>query len=138
MIKKSVHEQELIIGMQRELSSQSVKQGMTNLVKAADYLNAAIEILEDAGMTAKADRLLAVMAKIAADEQDAKKKVNIDKHTSGLTPDKMVENLKNHGIVFNLSDDGFSADDMLDLDIGENQLEVGEGASYQKDFEDED
>lgn len=137
MIKKSVFEDELIAGMQRELSSQNLKEGMDNLVKAADYVNSAIEILEDVGMTAKADKLLAILTKIATDNQDAKKKLNpTDRHTQGLTSDKMVENLKHHGIVFNLADDG-KADDMLDLDISDNPLEINEETSTQKTFEDE-
>jgi hypothetical protein len=66
MIKKSVFEDDLINGMQRELRSYEQKQGFENLDKAADYLNSAIQILEEAGMTAKADQILMVLSKIAA------------------------------------------------------------------------
>lgn len=143
MIKKSVFEDDLIAGMQRELRSYDKKQGMDNLVKAADYLHSAMEILEEAGLTAKADQILSVLSKIAHDEQDAKGKPRkpknpthvSDKHTHGLTPDKMVDNLKNHGIVFNMADDG-SADDLLNADVN---LEVHEEeSSFDKPFEDSD
>lgn len=54
-------------GMQRELQPYEKKQGINNLVKAAEYLNSAIEILEDAGDTTKADQLLRILGKIAMD-----------------------------------------------------------------------
>src|SRR5271154_1460837 len=65
MIKQAVHEEELIHGMQRELQSHDKKQGMENLVKAADYLHSAMEIFEEAGLTAQADQVLTILAKIA-------------------------------------------------------------------------
>lgn len=73
MIKKSVFEDELIHGMQRELQAHDKKQGMQDLVKAADYLNAAVEIFEEAGLNAKADQVLRILGKIALaqDEQAA-------------------------------------------------------------------
>jgi len=274
MIKKSLFEDELINGMQRELHSHEKKQGMNNLVKAADYLNAAVEIFEEAGMTAKADQVLRLLGKIAiaaahdskvrqmpslqklmeagvthkdlrntndpvsrarvntamrvlgytdreiqgflgekfmseedaadmlnpekpygkimewidkpttpvdpnnlqpgeeisfesmpdsrpkmapqgpglgeismksilaSDEQQAKvkskspAKVN-DSHTNGLTSEKMVANLENHGTVFNMTDDS-AADDLLDLDFNEAANELLEGNAEDKTFEDSD
>lgn len=65
MIKKSVFEDEIISGMQRELQPL-VKQASSDLVKAADYLNAAFEIFEEAGLTAQADRILDILGKIAS------------------------------------------------------------------------
>lgn len=65
MIKKSLFEDELMLGMQRELQSYERKQGISNLVKAADYLQAAAEILEEAGLTKKADQVLQILTKIA-------------------------------------------------------------------------
>lgn len=145
MIKKSVHEDELIYGMQRELQSYSKKQGMENLDKAGNYLQAALEIFEGAGLTKQADAVLQILAKIAqsADDQDARGKPRHpknptkvhDPHTSGLTPDKMVENYKRHGIPFNLSDDG-KANDLLDADIGDVELEVTD-KPVTHDFEEE-
>jgi hypothetical protein len=144
MIKKSVHEDELIYGMQRELQSYDKKEAMNNLGKAADYLQAAMEIFEASGLTAQADKVLNILAKIGQDEQDAKGKPRkpknpttvSDPHTKGLTPERMVENLKHHGIVFNMADDG-KADDMLEADVPEEQLEVTEPHHLEKDFEDE-
>jgi hypothetical protein len=144
MIKQAVHEDELIYGMQREMHSHSKKEGMENLVKAADYLQSAIEIFEEAGLTAQADQVLTILAKIVVDEHEAKQKSHkapakkTDPHTHGLTPEKMVENLKHHGIVFNLSDDGKS-DKLLnnDLAVDENDLEVEDPTTVEKDFEDE-
>lgn len=139
MIKKSVFENELIAGMQRELRAHDEKQGMNNLVKAAEYLHSAVEIFEEAGMTVKADQVLNILSKIAGDDQDAKKKSKVhDKHTHGLTSEKMLENLKQHGHVFNMADTA-PADDLLDADIGDEPLEVNEREdSFDKTFEDEE
>ena len=137
MIKKSVFENDLIYGMQRELQAHDKKQGMDKLPKAVDYLQAAMEIFEATGLTSQADKVLNILAKIADDEQDAKKKKQpVDPHTKGLTPEKQVENLKHHGTVFNMSDDG-KADDMLEADVPEEQLEVTEPHHTEKDFEEE-
>lgn len=111
MIKKSVFEDELIAGMQNELrlldhKVASKKEGIDNLVKAADLLQAAMEIFEQVGLSVQADKVLDILTKIA----------HPDRHTKGLTPDKMVKNLKEHGIVFNLADDG-KADDLLNADV---------------------
>jgi len=143
MIKKSVFEEELIHGMQRELQGFEKNASMNSLVDAANYLQAAMEIFEEAGLTAQADQLLSVLQKIAEDEQDAKKGKSHkskdprkfhDPHTEGLTSERMIENLKHHGIVFNLADDG-KADTMLDVELADdNDLEV---TDEHKSFEDE-
>jgi len=241
MIKKSVFENDLIVGMQRELRAHDEKQGIENLVKAAEYLHATVEIFEEAGLHAKADQVLNILARIAqqhhkkaappaytqagempsiedweakgvtvkdmrdftknpiakakvnnalrlmgyTDSQMAKflghqnvlnmketdelldpersfgrmwewmqdphkpegqtinpgeditfKSIADDPHTKGLTPNKMVENLKNHGMVFNMADDGA---DLLNADIVDEPLEVIEGDGYDdKTFEDGD
>jgi len=59
-----------------------------------------------------------------------------DRHTKGLTSEKMVNNLKHHGTVFNMADDG--SFDILDADIDDN-LTVSEDALTPiiNDFEDE-
>jgi len=142
MIKKSVFEDELIYGMQRELQGFDKTAAMNNLPKAAEYLHSALEIFEEAGLTSQADQLLSVLQKIGQDEQYAKSKVHrpknptkiSDPHVKGLTPDRMIENLKHHGIVFNMADDG-KADDLLEADVTEQPLEVNE--DHEKDFEDE-
>jgi len=175
MIKKSVFENDLIYGMQRELQAYEKKQGMNNLVKAAECLHAAVEIFEEAGMTAKADQVLKILEKIAQDSNDAHGKPHkpknptrvSDSHTKGLTPEKMVANLKGHGTVFNMADDGAAADnlddliqditdkggalnlafnvpdqdnadDLLDLDINDADMEVFDNVDEDKTFEEED
>lgn len=65
MIKKSLFAEELAAGMQRELQPFEKKAATTSLVDAVDYLHSAVEIFEEAGMTAKADQVLAILAKIA-------------------------------------------------------------------------
>jgi hypothetical protein len=129
MIKKSVFEEELIAGMQRELIKTASNQETENLGKAVDYLNSAIEIFEDAGMKVQADQVLKIISKMATPKPD--------RHTKGLTSDKMVSNLKNHGTVFNLSDDGQAADDMLNAEVGDLEVSEKDLGSDLQDFEDE-
>lgn len=255
MIKKNLFADELAAGMERELQPFEKKAAATSLVDAVDYLHSAVEIFEEAGMTAKADQVLAILAKIATHgthvrqmpnmkalmqagvtiedikasglgdpmararlnlalrrlnlsdkeigefvghknlmtEQEAKTlldperaygKINewfkdpaqpvdptdlkpneaiefnsmthsnnagpakpneivfksllaTDSHSNGLTSEKMVANLKNHGTVFNMADDG-KADDFLDLDINDAAMEVFDEAPEDKTFEDSD
>lgn len=186
MIKKAVHEDELIYGMQRELQGHNKKQAMADLDKAGNYLQAAMEVLEQAGFTKQSDAILQILAKIANegkkpddvieftslvkephkehhkkpqeekeekiefkslmkdDEHDARHKPKNptkvhDPHVKGLTPEKMVENLKHHGIVFNMADDG-QANDLLNVDISHDDndvIEVSEEKPDVHDFEEE-
>lgn len=124
MIKKSVFEEDLVQGMHRELIKNATSQDSEGVEKAIDYLNSAIDIFEDAGLQVQADKILNIILKIAS-----------DKHTKGLTPEKMVNNLKNHGTVFNMANDGKS-NDLLNADLGEG-LEVLEKDPEIEDFEDE-
>jgi hypothetical protein len=137
MIKKSVFEEELVAGMHRELVKKATSHDTDGVEKAVDYLNSAIDILEDAGMMARADQVLKILTKIAKEHKDPRKVS--DRHTKGLTPDKMVNNLKHHGTVFNMSDDGQAADDLLNLDIDDKKLEISEQNLQPEveDFEDE-
>lgn len=206
MIKKSVFEDELIAGMQRELQPFEKKAAVNDLVKAAEYLHSAVEIFEETGMTTKADQVLKILAKIAVDDNDTAGRKNKDFYKQvmkwienpetpieeqesepepeviefkslmhpqqpspseedlvfksiaqelGLddndakprkpknptkvhtpTSKQMIANLKDHGTVFNMTDDGF-ADDLLDLEVAENPIEVMEPNS-DKTFEDTD
>lgn len=136
MIKKSIFEEDLIYGMQRELRSHEKKQGMQNLVKAADNLHSALEILEEAGLKTQANKIFLILKRIAEGPPNTPKdptKVS-DSHTKGLTPDKMVNNLKGHGTVFNMADDGA---DILNAEISDEPLEVSE-LDPEKTFEDSD
>ena len=121
-------ESEIIAGMQKELIKTASNQETANLGKAVDYLNSAIEIFEDAGLSVQANQVLKIIFKIAAET---------DRHTKGLTSDKMVNNLKNHGTVFNLSDDGQAADDMLNAEVGDLEVSEKDLGSDLQDFEDE-
>jgi len=55
-----------------------------------------------------------------------------DPAVKGLTSEKMVDNLKHHGIVFNVPDD---PNDLLEKEIDENNLEVEDPEA--EDFEEE-
>lgn len=62
-------------------------------------------------------------------------KIN-DPHIKNLTPDKMIANLKHHGTVFNMSDDG-ADEHLLDTEVAD-ELEVSDADSnLEMDFEDE-
>ena len=66
MIKKSVFEDEIIEGMQKELFQEStIKQASSNLTKAIDYLNYTIDIFEEAGLSKQADKVINLLSKIA-------------------------------------------------------------------------
>lgn len=91
MIKKAVFEEELVQGMQRELQPYEKKQGMNNLVKAVEYLQAAAEIFEESGLSAKSDQVLRILLKIASDENDVKKSRPVQKLPS-------INKLFEHGL----------------------------------------
>lgn len=66
MIKKSVFEDEIIEGMQKELFQEyTIKQASSNLTKAIDYLNYTIDIFEEAGLSKQADKIIDLLSKIA-------------------------------------------------------------------------
>jgi len=82
---------------------------------------------------------------LASDENDAKGKPRKpkdptkvpDRHTKGLTSEKMVNNLKHHGTVFNLNNDGNAADDLLNAEVGDLEVTEKDLHSDLHDFEDE-
>lgn len=132
MIKKSVFEEELISGMHHQMVKRATQQEFDNLEQAVDYLNSAAEIFENLGMSKNAEQIVSLLERIA---NKVYKKSN-DRHTKGLTPERMVKNLKNHGHPMNLSNDG--VDDLLDADV-EDTLEVSDGdiSTELHDFEEE-
>lgn len=65
MIKKGVFENDLIAGMQTELQKQASDK-TPELAKAAECLHAALEILEAQGLETRADQVLQILQKIAA------------------------------------------------------------------------
>lgn len=269
---KSLFEDELIAGMEGQLRKQAAGE-KPSLAKAANCLHAALEILEEQGLTARADQVLKLLQKIAQtneartdvqrmpslkalmeagmtqrdlhefsrgnpiakakfnlvlrslgysdhqignfigktnvmSEDDAKqvidpnrsfskiydwmkdptqpvdpnnpqsgesvslnsiayKKPSNDRHTKGLTPEKMLKNLETHGTPFNLADDmpptldmnnlkesdfdpefaefseilkednSDSDDELFNMEITDDSLEVSENEVPIEDFEDE-
>lgn len=125
MIKKSIFEDEIIAGMEANLR-ESTKP---DLGQAVDYLNSAIDIFEDVGMKSEADKVLNFLNKIAKmviievpknfDATNLNKKLD-DWHIKGLTSRKEVENLKDHGTQFNMSDDVLHAEVNDELMVDED------------------
>ncbi len=113
MIKKSVFEADLISGMHKELIKKASDNDFEHLEKAVDYLNSAIDIFEDVGMTAQANQVLNILTKIASKES--------------ITSEQMIKNLKHHGTVFPLNDkhksDDQEADDLLNAEIDDLTFE---------------
>lgn len=62
---KSLFENDLIAGMQQELRKQASETDPPDLARAGECLHAALEILEEAGLQARANQVLGILAKIA-------------------------------------------------------------------------
>lgn len=131
MIKKSIFEDILIAGMHQQLIKQAKQVEYDELEKAADYLNSAAEIFEDIGMVRRSEQVLSILAKIGQKKPSDPRKMP-DHHTKGLTVDKMVKNLAEHGHPMNLADDENFADQEI-----EDVLEVSDNFDEIHDFEDE-
>lgn len=129
---------ELVLGMHRQLIRQDMSyQEVNELIRAAEYLNSAAEIFEDIGMVKNSDQILNILYKIAQHHTPRNPEKISDRHTKGLTPGKMVNNLKHHGTMFNLNDDGKKTKELLNQHV-EDTLEVSDGISKElEDFEDE-
>lgn len=65
MIKKSIFENDLIEGMQRNLKNSEAQNHSVSA--AVDYLNSAISIFDEVGMISTADKILDVLNKITTD-----------------------------------------------------------------------
>lgn len=67
MFKKASFEEEIYRSMETKLVSGQVenKYGFNKLAKAADLLNAAAEIFEQAGMTQQANEVIEVLQDLA-------------------------------------------------------------------------
>src|SRR5690348_11268074 len=111
MIKHNIFENDLIDGMQHQLIKQATQVENNNLEQAVNLLNSAAEIFEDLGLITNANDVLHILNKIAKKHKPKNPTKIPNHHTKDLTPEKMIENLKRHGIVFNLADDG---KDLLD------------------------
>lgn len=111
-IKKSFVD-EIANSMHRQLVDGAINkqaEQQTKLVKAADYLNAAAEIFDEAGMTAHAEVMTSVLESLAKKKdknkaKDKKGKKPAKKSTKKTpTSEKMVKSLKEKGWVFDESD----------------------------------
>jgi len=116
---KKTFETDMASEMHLKMGKQS-----PDLTKAAECLHSALEIFENAGLKIQANNIINLLYKIA-------EKAPADPHTKGLTPEKQVKNLLDHGTQFNL------ADDLLDADLGVDSLEVTDKEMMLTDFEDE-
>ena len=133
MIKKTIFEDELISGMQYQLSKQANNRDIDHLENAVDYLNSAASILDDVGMIKIANKVVMIIDNIGKHPHQCYPDGGPDKHTKGLTPEKMVKNLKEHGTVFNM-DKNDNDEDILEVsDSDEIDLED----DSEDDFEDE-
>jgi len=134
MIKKALFADEIMTGMDQKLRSVKVEQDGEGLTQATNYLHSAFNILEESGLKKQAEAVTQILNKITAKHKTpGKPKPNY--YMRGLTPEKMTENLTHHGWVFNLADDA-QIDDLLNAEIGDEELEVSE-KSEDLDFEDE-
>lgn len=105
MIKKSVFENDLINGMEQQLTKTANIQN--DYISAIKNLHSAIDALNNVGLTSQAEEVLNIINKIAKKHRKPKNPTKIsDRHTKKLTSKKMLENLKGHGTVFNMADDG--------------------------------
>jgi hypothetical protein len=59
-----------------------------------------------------------------------------DPYTAGLTPEKMVANLEDHGHPLNTADDVHYTENLLELDVGAETLFVDDDIAAASDFED--
>lgn len=75
-MNKKIFEDELILGMQRELVKQASSEA-PDLSKAAECLHAALEIFEQQGLHSKADQVLSLLEKIAQQRVPVKKEAKI-------------------------------------------------------------
>ena len=67
MFKISSFENDIVSDMEKELKANSIEKthGFNKLAKAADYLNSAASIFEDAGMPEISDQITQVLKDLA-------------------------------------------------------------------------
>lgn len=65
MINKSVFENDLVLGMQRNLASQDQESAMNKLAQAVEFLNSAAELLDEVELSAHADRIVNLLEKVS-------------------------------------------------------------------------
>lgn len=127
---KGISESEIINGMHGNLVKEASNQDFDNVEQAVDYLNNAIDIFESEGLNSQADQVLNVLYKIAQRHKPKKPKkphTISDRHTKGLTSEKMLKNLKSHGTEFNMADTPL---DTLSIDF-EDSLEIDDNFDWE-------
>src|ERR1700679_2139 len=67
MIKKSVFENDLISGMERELHAQHTQEKQAGVVKAVEHLHSAMDILAKAGLNSRVSAIANILKKMAAE-----------------------------------------------------------------------
>ena len=111
------NDEDIISSMQNNLvnNANSEVDPQTVAVAAIEELNKAADIFEELGQEKTAELFTKIILKLAEDSNDFKK-VKID--TKGLTSKKMVENLKDHGSMFdkNKAEDGLSKKEIEELE----------------------
>lgn len=153
MIKKSVFEDELISNMEHILVLSKTAEDKS-LEKAVDYLNSAIDIFEDSGMYAQADKILGILTKLAdADWEDEIQGGKADKYNpddfntktleQGMKvekehtndPHKAREIAMDHMVETRKSPNGkIESDYYKELSKLENKLEDNNSAKTHKDY----
>lgn len=113
---------ELAASMENNLIGNTIEkqaEGLNKYAKAIENLSDAAETFDSLGLNKEAEALttfLEIVAgkkakkKPAKSKSKAKKKTKMDSATKGLTGEKMVENLKEKGWVFNADDTNNSSD----------------------------
>lgn len=114
MFNKADASTEIAASMETNLISSAIEKQaapLTKFAKALDYLNSVAEIFDELGLNKEAEittTLLEVIAKKKKTKPKSKKKVHKSRKkspaTKDLTSDKMEENLKEKGWVFNADD----------------------------------
>ena len=104
--KKSSIDNELELEMEKSLFSSAVEEEgkFQKLAQAVDMLNVAAEIFDDAGWTKQSLEITSLLESIAKKTSKKKKKPSKEDDTESLTSEKMVNNLKTKGWVFNADD----------------------------------
>ena len=108
MFNKKSSEQEILESMENSLISDFLEKEskpFSKLDSAISHINIAAELFDDVGLTAEAEEMTELLEKIAKKKKKTKKSKKKDSASKGLTSEKMVENLKEKGWVFNADDD---------------------------------
>lgn len=106
MFNKKSSVDEIMQSMQHQLVDGAINkmaETQAQLVKAADFLNAAAEIFDETGLSVQAEVVTAVLESLAAKKKSKKKKTKAKVKPKAPSSEKMVENLKEKGWVFDES-----------------------------------